>query len=621
MKKIVFDIETDGIIATKIHCLVACEVGTSKFVKITSYDGMRKFFLRNDLTFIGHNIIRYDIATVERLLGIKVCENFIDTLPLSWALYPRRPKHGLEGWGEDLGIAKPEIDDWENLTIEEYLNRCVEDVKINLLLWKKISKKLDKLYNNQQMIDKYIGYLSFKMKCAMLQERSKWKLDTKKATEGLVMLSGLKEEKMEALRKTMPPDPVYSKMNPPTKPFKTNGDASVVGEKWFALLEKQGLPVTHKEAVKFQTGEKEPNPGSHVQVKSWLFDLGWKPANFDFKRNKETGEVRKIPKVKSSDDDGSVCDSVKILFAKEPSLENLDSLGIISHRISVLNGYMSNVDEEGYVKAEIQGFTNTLRVKHSVCVNLPGVGKAYGELMRGCLVAREGKILCGSDMSGLEDRLKQHYIFPHDPAYVEEMNYEGYDPHLSLALSDGAVNENDIARYKAEEDDGTVKGIRHNYKQGNYACQYLAGPPRLALTININLKAATAIYDAYWKKNWAIKTVSKEQTTKTCDGEKWLLNPINGFWYWLKNEKDIFSTLVQGSASYVFDVWVGFVLNQRMQLTGQFHDEFIAEHDEGKRDEMIKIIRVAMDKTNKLLKLNRELDCDIQFGKRYSEIH
>lgn len=621
MKQVVFDIETDGLIATKIHCLVMCEVGTSNFVKITSYDKMKKIFLREDIRFIGHNIIRYDIPTIERLLDIKVKENFVDTLVLSWTMYPRRPIHGLESWGEEFGVPKPQIDDWENLSIEDYLHRCTEDVKINMTLWNKISKRLDKLYNNQQQADKYINYLSFKMKCAMLQERSKWKLDVDKVNEGKAELQVILQNKYDLLEAAMPDVPKYSSMSYPKKPYKVNGDLSAVGEKWFALLKEQGLPENHTDDVKFVSGQTPPNAGSSVQVKNWLFSLGWEPVNFDFKRNKETGEVRKIPQVKSTEDDGSICDSVKALFKKEPKLENLDSIGVIRHRIGILDGYLRDLDDDGCVRAAVQGLTNTLRFKHSVCLNLPGVDKPYGELVRGALMARKGNLLCGSDMSGLEDRLKQHYIFPYDPDYVNEMNVEDYDPHLALALSDGAITQADIDAYRAKTDGGRVKPIRHNYKQGNYACQYLAGPPRLALTINIPLKDATAIYNAYWKKNWAIKEVSKEQVTKKVDGEMWLLNPINGFWYWLKNTKDIFSTLVQGSASYAFDVWIGFILNQREQLTGQFHDEFISEVLEEEENMMTKITRKAMCQTNKFLKLNRELDCDIQFGYRYSEIH
>lgn len=101
----------------------------------------------------------------------------------------------------------------------------------------------------------------------------------------------------------------------------------------------------------------------------------------------------------------------------------------------------------------------------------------------------------------------------------------------------------------------------------------------------------------------------------------WLLNPINGFWYSLRYEKDVFSTLVQGSASYVFDLWLRYIRSKRPQLTGQFHDEIVLEIKKGSNEKAYSLLRWAIDKTNEKLRLNRELDIDIQFGSRYSEIH
>ena len=101
----------------------------------------------------------------------------------------------------------------------------------------------------------------------------------------------------------------------------------------------------------------------------------------------------------------------------------------------------------------------------------------------------------------------------------------------------------------------------------------------------------------------------------------WLLNPINGFWYSLRTTKDIFSTLVQGTASYVFDLWVEEILKQREQITAQFHDEVVLEITEGYEKQCEEIIRNAINIVNEKLPLNRELDVSVQFGKRYSEIH
>ncbi len=128
---------------------------------------------------------------------------------------------------------------------------------------------------------------------------------------------------------------------------------------------------------------------------------------------------------------------------------------------------MKAVDEEGYVKAEIQGLTNTLRFKHAVCVNLPGIDKPYGELIRGCLTAPEGYELCGADMSSLEDRTKQHYMWKFDKAYVREMMTPDFDPHLDLAVSAGALTREQVAKHKAGVEDH--KAARKIYKCANYA--------------------------------------------------------------------------------------------------------------------------------------------------------
>ena len=61
MENIIFDIETNGINATKIHCLSYNNLDTNKRDSLTSYDDMREFLLKPNITLIGHNVVRYDI--------------------------------------------------------------------------------------------------------------------------------------------------------------------------------------------------------------------------------------------------------------------------------------------------------------------------------------------------------------------------------------------------------------------------------------------------------------------------------------------------------------------------------------------------------------------------------
>jgi DNA polymerase I-like protein with 3'-5' exonuclease and polymerase domains len=51
------------------------------------------------------------------------------------------------------------------------------------------------------------------------------------------------------------------------------------------------------------------------------------------------------------------------------------------------------------------------------------------------------------------------------------------------------------------------------------------------------------------------------------------------------------------------------------------HDEVILTVKKGNREVAEKMLKEAIDLTNKQLKLNRDLDVDVQFGNSYAEIH
>lgn len=618
MNFIVFDAEANGLHPDRFHCVSYRDQGIHSII---DYDGMRKFLTGREC-LVGHNIQRWDIPNLERVLGIKINARLIDTLAISWYLEPERLRHGLESYGEELGIKKPYIADWENLALVDYVNRCNRDVQINSLLWDKQWKTLLGLYGSETEALRFLSYLEFKMDSAREQEEVGWKLNVNKCTGSLDRLTTERDIKIEELRAAMPKVPVRAIKTKPAKPFKMNGSLSKAGEDWQLFCLNRGLDPDVETQIEYVKDYKEPNPASPEQVKAWLFDLGWKPETFAYKRDKETNEVRKIPQVAQEKTKGpGLCPSVLKLVKSEPKVKVLDGLAVLNHRIGLLQGFLDN-SEDGYLKAEIDGFTNTLRFKHRIIVNLPGVQNPYGEDIRGCLIAPDGLELCGSDMSGLEDRLKQHYIYPYDPEYVKEMNSEDFDPHLDLAVNAEAVSLRDAETYKAaEKKDSGIKAIRHTYKQGNYACQYGAGIPRLALTIGCSRDVAERIHVAYWKRNWSIKQAAEDQITKVHDGRMWLYNPISKFWYSLRAEKDKFSTLVQGSAVYCFDCWVREV-RKGYSMCGQFHDEVIFPVDKRTpKEEVKRFLDKTIQNVNNKLKLNRELAIDVQFGDNYASIH
>ena len=426
---------------------------------------------------VGHNIARWDTVEVSRLVGCEIPKEtlIVDTLALSWYLSPDRSKHGLESYGEDYGIPKPKVDDWHNLSYEEYRHRCEEDVKINSRLWKDQYSYLLKLYGSHENVVRFLRYLAFKMDCAREQERSRWKLDVEKATGNKQKLEKLFDEKTDILRRCMPAIPITRVVKRPKSLYKRDGELSVSGERWVQLAHEHGFDHSARTEVEIITGYDEPNPGSVPQIKKWLLSLGWIPRTF--KTNDKGVEVPQVNRQKQ--DGGGVCDSVKDLYEKDPNLEHLDGYFVLRHRIGILDGFLDAVSDDGYVVARIQGLTNTLRFKHAECVNLPKVDATYGEDIRGCLIAPEGYELCGSDMSSLEDRTKQHFMFKYDPEYVREMMTEDFDPHIDIAIVGGLMSKVDGEFYKkfkpaiASLDEHTryklLKTIRGIAKNTNYA--------------------------------------------------------------------------------------------------------------------------------------------------------
>lgn len=619
----IFDIETNGLLlseVTKLH-VFSYQDASGKIKSLYNLDEIREL-IQQTKVLIGHNITLYDVPVLEKLLGIKIEARLIDTLSLSWYLNPNRILHGLESYGEDFGVPKPVVEDWQNLSREVYTHRCEEDVKINSKLWSMLKDKLMSIYVEKDKADRLLKYLEFKMYCLRLQQDSKWKLDKELAEASLKTLYEQQEEKVSVLKSHMPPVSVYTKKTRPKKPFKKDGSLSSIGESWFTLLEDKGLPKDYQGEVSVWVGEKEPNPNSNDQIKDWLFSLGWEPVSFKFVRDEDTREERKIPQVRVDGDDGKeLCKSVKSLIPNFPAVATLEDLTVIQHRISIFKGFLTN-EVDSYLTAEAAGLTNTLRFKHRVLVNLPKVGKPWGEEIRGCLTSPDNYELCGSDMSSLEENTKKHYMFTYDPDFVEEMSKPGFDAHLDLAKQAGEVSQKEIDEYVGKvEGAKNLKSIRSKFKPANYACVYGVKAPRLSRETGLPIREAQELIDIYWQRNWAVLEVVKNTKTKTLNGEMWLFNPVSELWYSLRNEKDIFSTLNQGTGVYCFDTWLGFILEKRPQLTGQFHDEIILTIKEGARDKCKSLLKEAIKKTNDKLKLNIQLDVDIQFGKRYSEIH
>ena len=658
MQLLASDIETTGLLThlkeqgnkASLHNmgLIDISTGKQKLFHAKHKVAMQKLLDKDNVVHLMHNGVTYDKEAL-KLLGYDTSKmRVIDTLAISWYLEPTRKRHGLAEYGEEFGIPKPKIDDWENQTQEEYDHRVMEDCKIQQMLWQRQYRELKAIYVTDEKVFEFIQFLMFKMHLQVTQQRNPWKLDIPHVEKHLRETQEKVDAKFLELAQVMPKIYKFSEKSRPKKCFKASSTPnkrvfSKLGLAYYKLANQQGYSgdedrtyIVPRLKADGTHDYDDGNPGSPQQVKRWLYDLGWKPETFKFDRNKETGEVREIPQVNIPQSGGKVCPSIDKLMLIHPDagLEHLVGLGILKHRVTVFKGFLKH-QVDGYIAAECDGFTNTLRLKHSKLVNLPSTRVLLGEEIRSSLIAEQGDKNLGSDLSSLEDKCKFHFMMKYDPDYVRRMNVKGYDPHLAICIQGGMLTSEQVAQHKLYGETDGAQGkdyshIRHLGKGTNYSCQYGAGAAAVARSAGVELTIGKELHKAYWDLNWSIKTIAENTKVREVMGKKWQYNPISGYWYWLKADKDRFSTLCQGLGAYIFDIWsmnIFYITQERFKrdpaYLAQFHDELILKtkaHELAQRA-WTEIVQEAIERTDNAVGLDVKLGADVQFGNNYSEIH
>ena len=650
-----FDIETTGLRGSdnlSMHCLYySIDDLEGNHIKHGGILDMNKAidFLNKQECIAGHNILVYDIPVLEDMSGRKITtKGKIDTLALSWYLFQKelvddkwvsRKLHGLDDWGRKLGIKKPKIEDWKSGTIEEYKQRCKTDVQINRrFLFQKCLPLLREIYNepSNNNIFRPINYLNFKMECMREQEENPLTIDIPHCEKTLEKLNIEIGEKSSELAKYMPSVPKVATYKKPKTWNKADGSLSAHAIKWIQRFDSKEEAIVAEE-IEIIKSYDAPNPNSTDQLKSWLFTLGWKPEIYKDSTSKVTGETKKVPQLYN--DKKKVCDSIKKLYDKHPYLKELEGLSILKHRKGVFEGFLS-LNRDGKVIASAGGFTNTLRLAHRKPIaNLVKTNKPYGKEVRGAIIAPKGMILCGSDMSALEDTTKQHYMYYFDPDYVNEMRVKGFDPHLDISMLAEMMTKEEADLYKElkyiledTDEDLTeeqhkefdrLDNIRGNAKTVNFGGVYGAGPAKMDETLKKGLAFTTKLHKVYWERNKAVKIVAENVHYKEVRGQLWLYNPVSKLWLNLRNTKDIFSVLNQSTGVYCFDTWVRILRKKGIKISLQYHDEigFYLPDSQQDKDNTRLLISNSVESLNNKIKLNVPLGVSAKYGNNYAETH
>jgi len=409
--KLVFDIETDGIDATQVWCIVAQDVETKKIYKWKPDDidsGLS--FLLNAEALIGHNIIGYEAAVLDKLYGTNLLDKKLyDTWIMSQVLcYKRKHKHGLGGWGEHLGYSKFEFSDWSQFT-EEMLTYCVRDVELNTKVYELLMKEFMEQSSTKPLIAKG---LRAEHQAAVFEARVRmngWLFDLEGANKLHEEMCSELEAIENRVHPLLPEMTIWVDKQPKTAKYTKAGKFTAVTKR--LLTEYLGEEPDEMEwppEKKFQRSyQTQVTLGNMEEVKEYLYTIGWKPDDWNYK--KVGYEFHKTsPKLTTT--------SLSLLGDIG---QDIDRYYTTRSRRSILEGWLGEIKGNRlHGRMWVIG-TPTYRARHEVITNLPSVEAAWGKEMRSLFICEDGYKVVGADSAGNQMRALCHYIG--DDAFTKEV--------------------------------------------------------------------------------------------------------------------------------------------------------------------------------------------------------
>jgi len=405
--KLVFDIETDGLDATKIWCLVAIDPITSTIYKYSDNDDSRMSIaegirlLQSAEALIGHNIIGYDIPMIKKILGVDLFDvKLYDTWVMSQVLnWKRKHKHGLGGWGQHLNYPKFEFDDWDKYS-EEMLDYCIRDVKLNVAVWKALQIEYQQQVNTKPMLA--LG-LRHEHDTAIFEAKVRtrgWLFDCDAAHKLHETMADELNAIENRIHPKLPEMTIMVDKAPKKAKYTKKGAFTAVTKRLLTeYLGEEPNEDTWNPDQEFQRSYKTQVTLKNMEeVKEYLYTIGWKPDDWNYK--KVGYEFHKTsPKLTTT--------SLELLGDVG---KDIDRYYTTRSRKSILEGWIEALkDKRLHGKMWTIG-TPTFRARHEVIANLPSVEAAWGKEMRSLFICEEGYKIVGADSAGNQMRALCHYI-------------------------------------------------------------------------------------------------------------------------------------------------------------------------------------------------------------------
>jgi DNA polymerase-1 len=351
------DIETDGLDATTIWCAV-CRHNLESEVICNEADFKAYVSRKAPAKFIFHNGIGFDVPVVERLWNFTFDRSMVaDTLVMSRLADPSRSGgHSLRNWGNILGFAKGDHEDWSQLT-PQMIDYCIRDVELTEAVYNRLRVELEGFSQASIELEHKVQWI------IQEQERNGWLLDQRLCHT----LCARFKERMYDIESDL------QALFPP-----------IVEERY---SEKTGKRLKDKVTVF--------NVGSRQQVAERLSAKGavWTEL---------TATGKPVVDEKTLKENSHVPEAAQVL-------EYL----LLQKRYAQVNSWLEHVQDDGRVHGRVTtngAITGRMTHQSPNMAQVPSVNSEFGEECRDCWIVPEGRKLVGVDASGLELRMLAHYM-------------------------------------------------------------------------------------------------------------------------------------------------------------------------------------------------------------------
>lgn len=580
---IIFDIETDGLNPSKVHCLVLQKDG--KEISFIGRDIPKGIDLLADNLIVGHNVIKYDLPVLKRLYSYDHSPDLVhDTLCLSRLIYPDIAnsvdykllasdrierstvgRHSLKAWGQRLNFHKgdfAEINTFDTFT-PAMLEYCIQDVKLTSLLY---SKLLEKGFSKESIeLEHEVANI------LKLQEDKGFGFDELKAQQLHATLLGRTHDLKLSLENRFPDWQVDLGEFVP----KVNNKK---------LGYKKGVAIRKSKTMKF-------NPSSRQHISNRLMELrNWKPKKFS-----ETG----LP----------IVDEETLDHLDYPEAKELNEYLLIEKRLGMLsdgkNAWLKVVNKGRIHSNYITNITTgRMSCRSPNLQQVPSINSPYGKECRELFIPSKGYVMVGADASGIEARSLGHYIY----------NYTGGKEYVDLILN------GDIHTYNQKNLGLKSRALA---KTILYAVLYGASARRVHEILDCSMSEANKVLEKFYRVLPFLQEIKED-----------IIGKLEAFGYIKGIDKRILTIRSQHSALNALNQSCAAIIMKKALtilwdklkdkdafVVANIHDEFQIEAKPEISDEVGKIAVDSIVQAGEHFNLRVPLGAEYRVGKSWAETH